>query len=46
MAVRLGKFCGNGPGLWLPVRQAYDLWHAERQLRSELEKIPGRGVAA
>jgi len=46
MAVRLGKFCGNGPGLWLRMQQAYDLWHAERELRSELEKIPGRGVAA
>ena len=30
MAVRLGKFCGNGPGLWLRLQQAYDLWHAER----------------
>ncbi len=46
MAVRLGKFCGNGPGLWLRMQQAYDLWHAERQLRAELEKIPARGVAA
>jgi len=25
MAVRLGKFCGNGPGLWLRMQQAYDL---------------------
>ncbi len=46
MAVRLGKFCGNGPRLWLRMQQAYDLWHAERELRSELEKILGRGVAA
>ena len=46
MAVRLGKFCGNGPGLWLRMQQAYDLWHAERELRGELEKIPVRGVAA
>lgn len=40
MAVRLGKFCGNGPGLWLRMQQAYDLWHAERRLRNEIEKIP------
>jgi len=46
MAVRLGKFCGNGPGLWLRMQQAYDLWHAERHLRAELGKIPARGVAA
>jgi addiction module HigA family antidote len=30
MAIRLGKFCGNGPELWLRMQQAYDLWHAER----------------
>jgi len=36
MAVRLGKFCGNGPGLWLRMQQAYDLWHAERRLRNEV----------
>lgn len=40
MAVRLGKFCGNGPGLWLRMQQAFDLWHAEKSLRDELEKIP------
>ena len=45
MAVRLGKFCGNGPGLWLRMQQAYDLWHAEQRLREELEKIPGHAVA-
>src|SRR5918994_1316620 len=37
MAVRLGKFCGNGPGLWLWMQQAHDLWKAERALRDELE---------
>jgi len=40
MAVRLGKFCGNGPGLWLRMQEAYDLWHAERRLVEELAKIP------
>ena len=25
MAVRLGKWCGNGPGLWLRMQQAFDL---------------------
>jgi addiction module HigA family antidote len=40
MAVRLGKFCGNGPDLWLRMQQAYDLWHAERALRKEIAKIP------
>jgi len=40
MAVRLGKFCGNGPVLWLRMQQAYDLWHAERRLRREVDRIP------
>jgi antitoxin HigA-1 len=40
MAARLGRFCGNGPGLWLRMQQAYDLWRAERELRSELKQIP------
>lgn len=25
MAVRIGKFCGNGPELWLAMQQAVDL---------------------
>jgi addiction module HigA family antidote len=40
MAARLGRFCGNGPGLWLRMQQAFDLWRAERELRTELEQIP------
>jgi addiction module HigA family antidote len=40
MAIRLGKFCGNGPALWLQMQQAYDLWHAHRRLRAEVERIP------
>lgn len=39
MALRIGKFAGNGPGLWLRMQQAYDLWHAENRLASELSKI-------
>ena len=46
MAVRLGKFCGNGPGLWLRMQQTYDLWHAEQRLATELTKIPTAPAAA
>jgi antitoxin HigA-1 len=46
MAVRLGKFCGNGPGLWLRMQQAHDLWHAERALQAELEHIPSHANEA
>ncbi len=40
MAVRLGKLCGNGPGLWLRMQQARDLWQAERDLAETVKKIP------
>ena len=45
MAVRLGKFCGNGPGLWLRMQAAYDLWHSERRMREEIKRIPTRHAA-
>jgi addiction module HigA family antidote len=44
MALRLGRFCGNGPDLWLRMQQAHDLWRAREELRAELEKIPERAV--
>lgn len=37
MAVRLGRFCGNGPGLWLRMQVEHDLWQAERMLQDELD---------
>ena len=40
MAARLGKYCGNGPELWLNLQSAYDLWHAQNSLADELEDIP------
>lgn len=45
MALRLGKFCGNGPSVWLRMQGAYDLWHAERALRDDLAKIPTQHAA-
>ena len=32
MAVKLGHVLGNGPGLWIRMQQAHDLWHAERKV--------------
>jgi addiction module HigA family antidote len=46
MAIRLGKFCGNGPELWLRMQQGYDLWHAERALRKVVAKIPAAKARA
>lgn len=40
MAVRIGKFCGNGPGLWLRMQMAHDLWQAERDLAETVRSIP------
>ena len=40
MAVRLGKFCGNGAALWLRMQENRDLWVAERNLAAAVEKIP------
>jgi len=39
MALRIGKFAGNGPEIWLRMQQAYDLWHAEQRMKDELSKI-------
>jgi len=46
MALRLGRFCGNGPGLWLRMQQTFDLWQAENRLNGALDKIPVHNVAA
>lgn len=43
MAVRLGKLCGNGPGIWIRLQGRYDTWHVARRLNKEIEKIPTLG---
>ena len=32
MAVRLGALFGNGPGVWVRMQVAHDLWRATRSL--------------
>jgi addiction module HigA family antidote len=39
MALRIGRLAGNGPGLWLRMQQAHDLWHTEQRLKEELAHI-------
>ena len=39
MALKIGKFVGNGPGVWLRMQQAYDLYWAEQAIAEELDKI-------
>lgn len=45
MALRLGRWCGNGPGLWLRMQIAYDLWHAERAMADSLAEISSHVAA-
>ena len=40
MAVRLGRFCGNGAQLWSDLQTRYDVWHAEEKLRDVIKRIP------
>ena len=43
VAVRLGKLCGNGPGVWLRMQQARDLWYAARTV--DVSNIPTLAAA-
>jgi addiction module HigA family antidote len=38
VAVRLGKLCGDGAGVWVRMQAAYDTWHAARKV--DTSKIP------
>jgi addiction module HigA family antidote len=40
MALRLGKFCGNGADLWVNMQKAYDMWYARQKLGREVDAIP------
>ena len=45
MALRLGKFCGNGPHLWIRMQEAYDLWRAGKKIGQEIERIETASVS-
>jgi addiction module HigA family antidote len=42
MAMRLGKYCGNGAELWLNMQSVHDLWRAQDALADEIAAIPTR----
>ena len=46
MAVRLGKWLGTGPDVWINMQAQYDLGKAERALKSMVRKIPTLKQAA
>ena len=45
MAMRLGKYCGNGAELWLKMQSAHDLWRARLALADEIAGIPTRAAS-
>lgn len=45
MAMRLGKYCGNGAELWLNMQSAHDLWKARHALADEVAEIPTRAAS-
>ncbi|MGH7913190.1 MAG: HigA family addiction module antitoxin [Candidatus Binataceae bacterium] len=40
VAVRLGKLFRDGASVWVRMHGAHDTWHAERDLRAVVKKIP------
>lgn len=40
MAVRLGKFVGDGPGIWLRMQAAHDAAKASIEMAEEIKRIP------
>jgi addiction module HigA family antidote len=45
MAVRIGKWVGNGARLWLAMQESYDLCGAEERLAGVIATIPTRKAA-
>jgi len=47
MALKLAKYFGTSPQLWLNLQNQYDLWKVSRKKAKELERITTReGVVA
>lgn len=46
MAVRLGKWLGTGPEVWINMQAQYELWKAEQALKTLVRKIPRLKQAA
>jgi addiction module HigA family antidote len=43
-ALRLGRYFGTGPKIWLNLQQAYELDVAHQQAGADIERIPQREV--
>ncbi len=46
MAVRLGKFCGDGPEIWCRMQAAHDVAKAAARMAAVVRRIPTARVAA
>lgn len=44
-AIRLGAYFGNGPGLWIRMQAAWDVWHAERAPRPKVVPHSASGAS-
>jgi addiction module HigA family antidote len=38
LALRLGRYLGTGPDLWMRMQAGYDLWKAEQELGEKIAK--------
>jgi antitoxin HigA-1 len=45
MAVRLGKWCGNGAHFWHALQSDFDVWKASQRLAKKMKNIPTRKAA-
>jgi addiction module HigA family antidote len=45
MALRIGKFCGNGPEVWLRMQAAFDLWQADQRIGEKIARIKTQRAA-
>ncbi len=46
MAIRIGRFCGNGPEVWLRMQAALDLWKLEHSNATSYRRITAHRKAA
>ena len=46
MAVRLGKFCGDGPEVWVRMQAAHDVAKASITMDEIVKRIPKARAAA
>lgn len=45
MALRVGKWLGNGPEIWIRMQGQYDLWHAKKKGEPKVKKAKRPAVS-